>query len=155
MISLNNIISYFYKYAQEAQPNELSFQEEVDINDSIQYVLNPVLQSQFQIGKDKANEILAYFKQKLIDKQSRKFVDASYIDQIVGNLVYQKMPDQQIQTLIGQLLGALSDQGLKNDPKLPGSGSFTPQLIKPSVDRWKIALTKMPRNTNPNLSMNS
>lgn len=117
------------KYAQH-----VSLQDEVYVKDAIE-LLQPIANSSIKFGADKASKLLNYLNHKLLGNKVGKFVDASYIDNIIGNLVYNKVSDASIVNQINIILDAIKEQQLEE------SGSFTRAFIAPTIERYKKALS--------------
>lgn len=118
------------KYAQP-----LSVQEEIDIHDALE-VLEPISVSQLQFGANKAARIMSHLNDKLRGTmtQPANFADASYMDNIIGNMVYSRIPDDTIMHNANIIMDALKDQNLET------TGSFTRAFIPSTIARYKEAL---------------
>jgi hypothetical protein len=103
-------------------------------------ILSDVVSGQIRFGKDKAQEILNYLteKQSALQKgaqfQTRIFVNASYIDNIIANMVYSGLPQANIEYNMQVLLATLADQELES------TGSFSVKSIPDTILRYKKRL---------------
>jgi hypothetical protein len=122
----------FKKYA-----GDISFQAEVSARDAIGF-LTQIVNGPIDFGKNKAKEILDYL-QTIVNHtyKYKPFVDASYIDSIIGNMVYSRIPDTDININANILLDALEDQRLEQ------TGSFPRSSIANSIKRYHLALNKL------------
>ena len=114
-----------------AQYIEQKYAQQDPILNVVLTALNAVVNSPIQIGKDKAQEVLQYLQEKQsANFQDRQFVDASYLDKIIANMVYSKVPDRNIVYYIQMLLKELSTQ----------KTNFGVSNIQNTIDRYKRAL---------------
>jgi len=130
IIKLGNRL--FSKYAQDT-----SVQSEVSARDALEFLI-PITQGKLVFGKDKAQAIINYLNSKISNPSvpTKLFVDASYIDSIIANMVYSGMSDNDVAANAEVLLDALADQNLEN------TGSFTRASIAQSLNRYKEAMRK-------------
>jgi len=129
IIRLAQILST--KYA-----DNFSFQEEVSAHDALDF-LRPIANGPLEYGRDKAQQIVKYLDKKLQDPNyTVPFADASYVDSIIANMVYSKLPDSTVSVNALSLLEALKDQ------KLEETGSFKREFIPNAIARFKKALSQ-------------
>jgi hypothetical protein len=120
------------KYAQES-----SLQEDVSARDALEFLI-PIAQGKLVFGRAKAQQIINYLNDKISrpSVSTKPFADASYMDSIIGNMVYSGLNDNDVATNAAILLDALADQ------KLESTGSFPRTSIVASIERYKEALRR-------------
>jgi len=125
----------FSKYAQD------SFQQEVSARDALEFLI-PITQGNITFGKDKAQKVVDYLNSKINNPATptKLFVDASYIDSIIANMIYSNVPDNDVSVNAEILLDALEDQNLET------TGSFPRTSIAQSIARYKEAMRRFDGN---------